>query len=227
MLTVPQQATAALYYIQHRLASDPQDAPLLQDKAFCSRLERHFVTLFGIFTELYGYRVDCLENILALIRECGNSWRDRPDDLKAMDAARDKDPEWFLSNKMLGGVCYVDRYASNLDGIKAKIPYFKELGLTYLHLMPIFLAPQPHNDGGYAVSSYRDVDPRLGDMDKFKDVAKALREAGISLVIDFVFNHTSNEHEWARKALEGSTEHEGYYWIFPDRTVPSAFEQTT
>lgn len=227
MLTIPQQATAALHYIRHLLSQAPEDAALIADPAFSARLEHHFVTIFGIFTELYGYRVDCLDNIVQLIRELAQSWHDRPADMKAIDEARDKDPEWFLSNKMLGGVCYVDRYANNLAGIKARIPYFQELGLTYLHLMPVFLAPQPLNDGGYAVSSYRDVDPRLGSIEELKDLATALRKAGISLVIDFVFNHTSNEHEWARKAMEGSTEHEGFYWIFPDRTVPSAFEQTT
>jgi len=128
---------------------------------------------------------------------------------------------------MLGGVCYVDRYANTLKGVIDKIPYFKELGLTYLHIMPIFKVPQPNNDGGYAVSSYRDVDSSLGSMDDLKELAKALREEGISLVIDFVFNHTSNEHEWAKKAVKGEGEFEGYYWIFNDRNVPSAFEQST
>ena len=60
------------------------------------------------------------------------------------------------------GVCYVDRYAGSLAGIREKIPYFQELGLTYLHLMPLFESPEGNSDGGYAVSSYRRVDPRAG-----------------------------------------------------------------
>ena len=72
-----------------------------------------------------------MDNVTQLIRELAQSWRDRPADMKAIDEARDKDPEWFQSNKMLGGVCYVDRYANNLEGVKARIPYFQELGLTY------------------------------------------------------------------------------------------------
>jgi amylosucrase len=229
MLTIPQQATAALHYITHRLRTDPDPAiaALLSDASFTDRLSQHFVTIFGIFTELYGYRNDCLEHILALVRECAESWADRPDDMRAIDAERIADPEWFLNNHMLGGVCYVDLYAGDLLGIIDKIPYFKELGLTYLHLMPLFKVPHPLNDGGYAVSSYREVEPRLGTFAQLKQVAKALRENGISLVIDFVFNHTSNEHEWAKRAVAGETEYEGYYWIFPDRNVPSAFEQTT
>lgn len=121
----------------------------------------------------------------------------------------------------------MDLYANNLRGVKAKIPYLQELGLTYLHLMPVFKVPHPLNDGGYAVSSYRHIREDLGTMEELQDLAKELRKAGISLVVDFVFNHTSNEHEWAQKAVQGDTEYEGYYWIFPDRNVPSAFEQTT
>jgi amylosucrase len=229
MLSTPQQAITALFYVKAKLraSSDPAVSSLLDDESFVGRLDHHFVTIYGIFTELYGYRVDCLDHIVSLVQDLAESWRDRPADMKGLDEARLADPEWFLNNHMLGGVCYVDLYAGNLDGIIRRIPYFKELGLTYVHLMPLFKAPQPKNDGGYAVSSYRDVDPRLGNFEGFKKVAKALRDAGISLVIDFVFNHTSNEHEWAQRAVKGETEYEGYYWIFPDRNVPNAFEQTT
>jgi amylosucrase len=157
----------------------------------------------------------------------GQSWKERPHDLKILDKKRELNPEWYLSNQMLGGVCYVDRYAGNLEGIRAKIPYFKELGLTYLHLMPFFLTPEPLSDGGYAVTSYRKVKPSLGNMEQLKVLATELRKAGISLVVDLVFNHTSNEHEWARRARAGDSEHEAYYWIFPDRKVPDAFERTT
>ncbi|MEL4424059.1 alpha-amylase family glycosyl hydrolase, partial [Shewanella algae] len=88
-------------------------------------------------------------------------------------------------------------------GIRDSIPYFRELGLTYLHLMPLFESPEGNSDGGYAVSSYRRVNPALGTMDELADLAADLRRAGISLVVDFIFNHTSNEHEWAQKAVAG------------------------
>src|SRR6478672_10898606 len=103
-------------------------------------------------------------------------------------------------------------------------PTSKELGLTYLHLMPLFLAPEPHSDGGYAVSSYRQVNPKLGTMEQLRGLAAELKANGISLVVDFIFNHTSDEHEWARKAAAGDPEYSDYYWIFPDRTMPDAFE---
>src|ERR1700761_3463220 len=226
-LSIEQQARAAKAYILQELQKTDDGLSILKDKDFFARLDMNFITIFAIFAELYGYRHDCLDQLVDLITMCGKSWQQRAPDLQKIDKQRELEPEWYLSNQMLGGVCYVDRYAGNLAGIKKRIPYFKELGLTYLHLMPLFLAPQPLNDGGYAVSSYRDVQPELGTIEELRDLATELRKAGISLVLDLVFNHTSNEHRWAKKAAEGDPEHAAMYWIFPDRNVPSAFERST
>ena len=108
-----------------------------------------------------------------------------------------------------------DLFAGNLQGLKAKIPYFQELGLTYLHLMPLFKCPEGKSDGGYAVSSYRDVNPALGTIDDLRDVIAALHEAGISAVVDFIFNHTSNEHEWAKGCAAGDPLYDNFYYILP------------
>ena len=126
---------------------------------------------------------------------------------------------------MLGGVCYIDLFANNLEGIKSRIPYFKELGLTYLHLMPLFKMPTKENDGGYAVSSYREVHPPFGTMNGLAALASELRSAGISLVVDLVFNDTSDEHEWAERAKSGDEEYRDFYRIFPDRQMPDAYEK--
>jgi amylosucrase len=193
---------------------------------FGLRFDLHFPDLARLFQSLYGARADWLDQLAHLVLECARSWQSRPADLKALDARRLADPDWFQSRGMLGGVCYVDRYAGNLEGLRERLPYFEELGLTYLHLMPLFLAPEPNSDGGYAVSSYREVNPQLGTMEQLRRIAAELRERGISLVVDFIFNHTSNEHEWARRAAAGDPEFSDYYWIFPDRTMPDAYEQT-
>lgn len=222
-----QQARAARAYIKEQLKATPEGALMLKDADFLARLDMNFITIYAIFVELYGYRNDCLDQIVDLVLLTGRSWRDRPADLKVLDRERELNPEWYMSNKMLGGVCYVDRYANNLAGVRAKIPYFKELGLTYLHLMPLFDSPEPQNDGGYAVTNYRKVKPELGTIEELRDLAKELRKNGISLVLDMVFNHTSSEHEWAKKAKAGDAEHSAYYWIFPDRSIPEAFEKTT
>ncbi|WP_458112893.1 alpha-amylase family glycosyl hydrolase [Arthrobacter sp. R1-13] len=192
---------------------------------FERRFGRHFSDLSRLFHSLYGQRRDFQDQLTSLLLEIARSWKERPADLKTIDVEREGNSDWFQSNRMLGGVCYVDRYAADLERVRARIPYFKELGLTYLHLMPLFLAPEPHSDGGYAVSSYREVNPKLGTMEQLRELAAELRANGISLVVDFIFNHTSDEHEWARKAAEGDPEYSGYYWIFPDRTLPDEFEK--
>ena len=191
-----------------------------------SRFTSTYSVLHDLFFEIYGGRDDSQQQFTALLDLVAGSWQARPADLKELDVDRAAHPGRFEKGDMLGGVCYVDRYAGDLDGVRAKIPYFREIGLTYLHLMPLFLAPERNSDGGYAVSSYREVNPALGDIDQLRSLAAELRASGISLVVDFIFNHTSNEHEWAKGALAGVPEFEDYYWIFPDREQPDAFERT-
>lgn len=212
--TVRQHAVGAL-----------EQAGIAPDHGFQQRFDAHFPGLCRLFRILYGSRPDWEDQLAALVVQGARSWEERPAELKVLDAEREANSGWFLSNNMLGGVCYVDRYAESLEGLRTHIPYFKELGLTYLHLMPLFLAPEPHSDGGYAVSSYRQVNPKLGTMEQLRGLAAEFRANGISLVVDFIFNHTSDEHEWARKAASGDPEYSDYYWIFPDRTMPDAFEQ--
>ena len=190
------------------------------------RVERELPRLASLFREVYGESERTDRELELLVAQLATSWQARPAELRALDDAREADPDWFTSNRMLGGVIYVDRYATDLRGVSARIPYFQELGLTYLHLMPLFLAPEENSDGGYAVSSYREVSPALGDMAQLTALAAELREAGIALVVDFIFNHTSNEHEWAQRALAGEREFEDYYWVFDDREMPDAFERT-
>lgn len=194
---------------------------------FNRRLTAHFDKLFNRLMQLYGERYDFFYHLECILSTAAQSWMARPTELKALDDAREVDPRWFQSQNMLGGVCYVDIFAGDLSGIQTKIHYFKELGLTYLHLMPLFQSPDGDNDGGYAVSSYREVKSSLGTMDQLAKFAAELRRNGISLVLDFVFNHTSDEHDWARRALAGEIEYQEYYIMFPDRQMPDAFEAHT
>lgn len=208
-------------------ALDAAEAAGRVDDAFLDRFDAQFPRLHGLFTRLYGDRSDGQEQLAATVAAASVSWNARPLELKVRDAQREADAGWFQSERMLGGVAYVDRFAGNLAGIRDQIPYFRELGLTYLHLMPLFDAPDGDNDGGYAVSSYRKVNPSLGTMEELTDLAADLRTAGISLVVDFIFNHTSNEHEWAKKAVAGDPEYADFYLIFDDREMPDAYERTT
>jgi amylosucrase len=227
--TTERESRRSLYRILPRLeqtfareiAGDPQGWDEL-----ITRLRMHFPTLFELYAGLYSDRYDFFFHLEDLITSMARSWLARPADLRGLDKAREADPHWFQSNRMLGGVCYVDLFAGNLEGIRSKIAYFKELGLTYLHLMPLFKVPQKENDGGYAVSSYREVNPRLGTMEQLASLARELRDGGISLVLDLVFNHTADEHLWAERTKAGDEEYVDFYRIFSNRELPDQYEQS-
>jgi amylosucrase len=193
---------------------------------FEKRLIENFNILFGLLHHLYGNQYDFFFHIRELVKILADSWINRPDDLKDLDRKRLLQPDWFQSNQMLGGVCYVDLYSKDLEGLKGKISYFKEIGLTYLHIMPFFKMPAAENDGGYAVSSYRKVHPPLGTIAQLSELAAELRAEGISLVVDLVFNHTSNEHEWAESARRGDRQYQEYYLLFDNDRLPRAYQQT-
>ncbi len=221
-----QQAKLSLDRLLPRLEARFAGADASAWNAYVARLRVHFPRLFRLLLHLYGSRYDFFYHLERILESAASMWLARPADLKALDAQREADAGWFQSEKMLGGVCYVDLFAGNLAGVRAKIPYFKELGLTYLHLMPLFACPEGENDGGYAVSDYRTVNPALGAMAELSELARELRSEGISLVVDFVFNHTSDEHRWAKAALAGDPIHQDFYYMFPDRQMPDAYERT-
>ena len=192
---------------------------------FKARLHRDWERLFCCLHDLYGWQFDfyyTLEQVLDMLIR----YRlDRTLDLQKLDKKREADPLWYLSEEMVGIVLYVDLFSNNLAGLQDHIPYFETLGVTYLHLMPLFSTPYGENDGGYAVSDYRAVNPDLGTMADLSQLATALREQGISLALDFVFNHTSDEHEWARKAKVLDPEYMDYFLTFTDRHQVDQYQE--
>ena len=148
----------------------------------------------------------------------------RPPALRRLDAERPAD--WLQREDAIGYVTYVDRFAGTLAGVRERLPYLRELGITYLHLMPLLHArPQP-NDGGYAVVDYGAVEPALGTMDDLRALAGDLHDTGIALCIDVVLNHTAREHGWAQAAMAGDAAMLARYRTFPDRGEPDRYEQT-
>ena len=191
---------------------------------FRKRLDREWPRLFSDLYTLYGWQYDffyTLERVLDMLIRC---WLERPAAMQRLDETRGADPRWYLSEAMVGIVLYVDLFSDNLAGLRRHIPYFKKLGVTYLHLMPLFAVPHGENDGGYAVSDYRAVNPDLGTMAELSQLAAELRERGISLVLDFVFNHTSDDHAWARKAKSGDADYRDYYLTFTDRAEVDRYQ---
>jgi amylosucrase len=150
----------------------------------------------------------------------------RPAELRLLDLARVSEYDWFQQSNMIGYVCYVDRFAGALNDVAEKIPYLKELGVTYLHLMPLLQSRPGANDGGYAVMDYRQVDSKVGVMADLARLAAELRRHGMSLCIDLVCNHTAKEHHWAQQAMAGDPVYQEYYLTFPNRTLPDQYELT-
>ncbi|MCA9148555.1 MAG: alpha-glucosidase C-terminal domain-containing protein [Planctomycetales bacterium] len=193
---------------------------------FQQRLGLYWNALFRRLLILYGERYDFFYHLEEILATAARSWVERPESLKETDLRREHDPEWFQSQAIVGGALYVDLFSENLGKLHEHIAYLKRLGLTYLHLMPLFAVRPGNSDGGYAISNYRSVDPRLGTVEELRSLTEKLHDAGISLVLDFVFNHTADDHEWAKRAQAGERDYQDYYYLFPDRTRPDQYEQT-
>ena len=191
---------------------------------FESRLVVEMRRLSELLWSLYRDRPDFAFQFERLIEEVFAAWRVRPPALKARDRQFPPESGWFSASGQVGAVAYVDRFAGSFRGLMERIPYLQELGITFLHLMPFFRSPERQNDGGYAVSSYRDTNPGLGSMEDLEALAKALADAGIVLVADFVFNHTSDEHQWARSARSGDADYQDFYLVFADRAQTEAYQ---
>lgn len=194
---------------------------------FYERLEKEFPRLFRTLYHLYGNRYDFYYHLEDLLHRMAGIYSKRKPELKKRDLEKkEKDPQWYRSEKMIGGICYVDLYAGDFKKLKKKIPYFKKMGITYMHLMPFFRCPEDESDGGYAVSSYRHVRKDLGTMDDLEELAKVFHENEINLVVDFINNHTSDQFKWAEKARSGDPDYMEHYYMFPDRTVPDQYDRT-
>lgn len=203
----------------------PQESITPEWQAFELRLEDSFPILLSHLLELYGHHFDFYYHLERLLEKMATLWLERSPELRATDAIRESDPAWFKSGRLTGAMAYVDLFAGDLQGLREKIPYLQELGITYLHLMPLYRTPEGDDDGGYAVSSYREVDEQLGSMADLRELSAELRQHGISLVLDFVYNHTSDDHDWAKRAREGDETCQDYYLMFDSRSEPDEFER--
>lgn len=192
---------------------------------FALRLARWWPDLVGGLNAVYGPR-RTPQIALRLAESASAAYRDRDPDLHRLDLVRSLQPDWLQLPSMVGYSAYADRFAGDLAGVERRIPYLQELGVSYLHLMPLLLPRPGDNDGGFAVADYRSLRPDLGTFDDLRGLAKSLRDNGISLVLDLVLNHVAREHPWAQAARAGSERHRMYFHVFPDRVQPDAYEHT-
>jgi amylosucrase len=195
---------------------------------FLARLELWFSDLHGPVEALYGGRTEAETDamVVRLVRLALRGASERPSELREVDRRREIEPRWYQHPRMIGYVAYTDRFCGSLAALPERLDYLAELGVSYLHLMPLLRPRAGENDGGYAVADYRSVDPRVGTMGDLEAAAKALRERGMSLCVDLVLNHTAREHEWARRWAAGDPEYADFYVAFTDRTMPDAYEST-
>jgi amylosucrase len=195
------------------------------NRLFEKRLAANFTLLQQLFFSLYP-ESEHRETFSGLQDLLYSLFKKRSRDLKLQDLRRLDEGNWYQSEKWVGMQLYVDRFSGSLKGLEEKLPYFEKLGVNFLHLMPINKRPKGPNDGGYAVSSYTEVDPAFGEDRDLARLTSALREKGICLMLDFVVNHTSDEFPWAKRAREGDANFRDYYYTFPDRNIPDQFEES-
>jgi len=196
------------------------------DAAFHVRLERFFTELRDPVCAVYGGHPRFPAEWDALLDALARTAAQRTPELRRLDHEREITPDWLHREQALGYVAYADRFAGTLAGVRERLPYLRELGVSYLHLMPLLRARPEPNDGGYAVVDYGAVEPALGTLEDLRELASALRAEGIALCVDVVLNHTAREHAWARAAVAGDPEKLAFYRTFPDRAVPDAHERT-
>lgn len=189
---------------------------------FHNRLYRRLDELKWLYMELYRDE-EAFDYFVKMLQSC---WSQRKQPLREQDTRREGDPGWYRRRDLLGMMLYVDAFAGNLEGVKKNLKYVKECGVNYLHLMPLLQSPRGRSDGGYAVSDFRSVQPELGTMEDLESLADACRRAGISLCLDFVMNHTSEDHQWARKARAGEPGYRQRYFFYNSWDIPREFEKT-
>ena len=203
-------------------AKKAQEEKERNDRVFAERLGRHHDELRWLYMELY----DNDDMFAELCDQMKRYYDARNEKLKNLDAEREAAGEWYRSRDMLGMMLYIDNFAGNIRGVQEKLSYLEKCSVNYIHLMPFLDSPKGRSDGGYAVADFRKVKPELGTMDDLAELAEKCHDRGISLCMDFVMNHTSEDHEWAVKARQGDGEYMSRYFFYADPSIPQEYEKT-
>lgn len=192
------------------------------ETVYRKRFDRHFEELRWLYMELY----DNGSMFAELCEQMEQFYEERSKDLKALDEKREKDPQWYKQNDMLGMMFYIDNFAGNMKGVEKRLDYIEESNVNYIHLMPFLETPKGRSDGGYAVSDFRKVQENLGTMEDLESLTHACHQKNINVCMDFVMNHTSEEHEWAKRARQGEGEYMSRYFFFDSYDIPAEYEKT-
>ena len=190
---------------------------------YTKRFDERYDELKWLYCELYNNNMEAFD---WLCDSLYGYYQERNADLKKLDRSRVKNPDWYKQNDLLGMMMYTNAFAGTLKGVKEKLPYVKSCGVNYLHFMPLLESPKGRDDGGYAVADFRKVKPELGTMEDLENLTAECHRQGISCCLDFVMNHTSEDHEWARAARQGDPVARSRYFFYDDWFVPNIYEET-
>lgn len=190
---------------------------------FDERMAKYYEELKWLYCELYPNQRERFEELCTNLK---GIYEARKESLKDLDRVREKNPSWYKKNDLLGMMMYVDAFAENLNGVREKLDYIEECRVNYLHLMPLLETPEGRSDGGYAVANFRKVQENLGTMDDLANLADECHKKGISVCLDFVMNHTSEDHEWAMRARGGDREYQDRYFFYDSYDIPAQYEKT-
>lgn len=193
-----------------------------EEALYKARFERHLDELKWLYMEMYG-------NGSMFAELCDNLHRcymERDQSLKALDRSRELEPDWYKKNDMLGMMFYIDNFAGNMKGVESKLDYLEKSNVNYIHLMPFLDTVEGRSDGGYAVADFRKVQEKLGTMEDLESLTAACHERKINVCMDFVMNHTSEDHEWAKRARQGEGEYMSRYFFFDNYDIPAQYEKT-
>ena len=192
------------------------------DQIFYDRLWSKYDELRWLYMELYGNEAafDYFRTMLY------KAYCSRDPYLRMMDEAREAHPEWYRDRDMLGMLMYVQCFGKTLKGVQEHLDYIEQSGINYIHYMPLLQSPKGRSDGGYAVADFRAVEPELGTMEELAELNADCHKRGISVCLDFVMNHTSEDHEWAMRAKAGDPEYQRRYFFYDNWDIPNEFEKT-
>ncbi len=190
---------------------------------FKKRLERNMVNLKKTYFKVYKELGATDKDFDLLVSMMNERFNERKSELRELDK---RDSKWYMSKDMVGMMIYTDLFAGDFKKLQDKISYLNELGITYVHLMPLLKPRKGENDGGYAVEDYLDIDHRLGTDNDFKILLDKFREAGIDVCIDYVLNHTADTHEFAKKALCGDKKYQDMFYMYDNRNIPDEYDKT-
>lgn len=190
---------------------------------YIKRFEERYDELKWLYCELYNNNMGAFD---WLCDSLYGYYQERNTELKKLDRQRVKNPDWYKQNDLLGMMMYTNAFAGTLKGVKEKLPYVKSCGVNYLHFMPLLESPKGRDDGGYAVADFRKVKPELGTMEDLENLTAECHRQGISCCLDFVMNHTSEDHEWAKAARNGDPVARSRYFFYDDWFVPNIYEET-